>query len=89
MAQQYDNTDRGVLFKNEDKETDQHPDYKGRINAEGTDYWLSAWIKTAKDGRKFMSLSVKPMEQKAAPKRQAGQTKGGNAFDQMADDIPF
>jgi hypothetical protein len=81
---EYDNTNRGVLFKNDDKTEDKHPDYKGRINVGGTDYWLSAWIKTSKDGRKYMSLSPVPME-KVKPKPAA---KAG-AFDDIRDDIPF
>ena len=55
----YDNTNRGVLFKNDKKENDQHPDYKGKINVGGTEYWLSAWIKMDKKGDSYMSLSVK------------------------------
>ena len=59
---EYDNTNRGVLFKNDQKEQDNHPDYTGKINVGGKDFWLSAWIKTSKAGQKFMSLSVKPIE---------------------------
>lgn len=65
----YDNTNRGALFKNDDKKADSHPDYKGKINTNGQDFWLSAWIKQSKDGKKYMSLSVTPMEEKKpAPK---------------------
>lgn len=74
---EYDNTNSGALFKN-DKEHDKQPDYKGSINVEGTDYWLSSWIKTSKAGRKFMSLSVTPKE--AQPKREGAP---------FSDDIPF
>ncbi len=49
----------GVLFKNAKKERDSQPDYDGKINVEGTEYYLSAWIKEGARG-KFMSLSVKP-----------------------------
>ncbi len=35
----------GVLFKNDKKESEKHPDYKGNITVGGQDYWLSAWIK--------------------------------------------
>jgi hypothetical protein len=55
-----------LLFRNHDKEIDKHPDYKGNLTIAGTEYWLSAWIKDGKRG-KFMSLSVKPKEQRTAP----------------------
>lgn len=78
---QYDNTNRGVLFKNDRKEQDNHPDYKGQINVDGKDYWLSAWIKTSEKGR-FQSLSVKPKDEvKPAPKKQPQAIPD--------DDIPF
>jgi hypothetical protein len=92
---QYDNTDRGVLFKNDRKETDNHPDYKGQINVAGEEFWLSAWIKDGQKG-KFMSLSVKPKEvapqQTRAPVRQAVPATRGRPspnFSDMDDDIPF
>lgn len=56
---QYDDTNRGALFKNERKEQESHADYRGSLNVDGTDYWVSSWIKTSKNGQKFMSLSVK------------------------------
>jgi hypothetical protein len=56
MSQQFDNNMRGVLFKNDRKEKDTHPDYKGSCEIEGTEMWVSAWIKQGNKG-KFMSLS--------------------------------
>lgn len=56
---EYDNTNRGVLFKNDKKEADTDRDYNVSINIEGKEYWLDAWIKESKAGRKFMSLKVK------------------------------
>lgn len=55
-----DNT--GSLFKNDRKESDTHPDYKGSALLNGVDHWLDAWINTAKDGSKYMSLKFKPKE---------------------------
>ena len=56
---EYNNTNRGSLFKNDRKDDTKFPDYKGSLNVDGIDYWLSAWIKISKDGAKFMSLSIK------------------------------
>jgi len=58
----YDNTNRGVLFRNDRKETDKHPDFTGSIDFEGRDCWLSAWVKESKAGTKFFSLSLTPKD---------------------------
>lgn len=72
-----------TLFKNDRKEKDSHPDYKGDgKDLDGNDVWVSAWIKEGKNG-KFMSCSLQPKEQKqAAPKAAPRQS---NDF----DDPPF
>ena len=58
---EFDNTDRGVLYRNENKTSENHPDYSGSVNVAGTDFWLSGWLKESKkDGKKFFSLSVRP-----------------------------
>lgn len=82
---EYDNSNRGSLFKNDRKDDAKFPDYKGSINVDGTDYWLSAWIKISKDGNKFMSLSVKNKNADASlqPKKKVKQEQ----FDDS--DLPF
>jgi hypothetical protein len=67
---QYDNTNRGALFKNDRKQQDNHPDYTGSINVGGVEYWLSAWLKDGQKG-KFFSMSVKPKDEQ--PRRQEPQ----------------
>ncbi len=78
----YDNTNRGVLFKNDRKETDNHPDYTGKLNVAGTEYWMSAWIKSGKSG-KFLSLSVKEKD------RTGPRTNTTSAREEMDDEVPF
>lgn len=69
---QYDRTNTGVLFKNDRKESDRHPDYKGSLNIDGREFWLSAWLKDGSQG-KFLSMAVKPKdEQQAGPPARGG-----------------
>jgi hypothetical protein len=55
----YDNTNRWTLNKNDRKEKETHPDYKGSLNVNGIDYWLDGWIKDSANG-KFISGTLKP-----------------------------
>lgn len=92
----FDNTNRGVAFPNDKKESDSHPDMKGSINIEGVEYWLSAWWKTPRNGGdEFLSFSVKPKEApRAAPAKQTPPVRRGRpqpATQQPDDDsdVPF
>ncbi len=60
--QEYDNTNRGAIFKNDRKEKETHPDLGGTINVEGKDFYINAWKKESKKGIPFYSLSVKVKE---------------------------
>lgn len=80
----------GVLFKNDDREKDTHPNAKGQATIDGVDYWVSAWTKTDKNGNKYQSLAFKLKDAapaKPAPVNTASTQPGG--FDTMKDDIPF
>ena len=73
----------GVLFRNDKKDTPNHPDYKGGLTVNGQEYWLSAWIKEGKSG-KFMGLALSPKEPIAKPSERSKST----GFDD-ASDLPF
>lgn len=82
--EQRDNT--GSLFRNENRQTDNHPTHTGQslivcphCQAK-TAYWDSAWVKEAKDGKKYFSLSYKPKDDR--PQTVADDTPDG-------EDVPF
>jgi len=82
---EYDNTNRGVLFRNDKKETENHPDFTGSIDVGGVDHYLSGWIKESKQGKKFFSLSVKAKQETAQKAVQAAK----QVVEDFDDDLPF
>ena len=64
----FDNSNSGVLFKNDNKQSDKHADYRGEVNAAGVDYWLNGYVRTSKKGVKFIAFKLKPKEEAVAPK---------------------
>ena len=47
----------GALFKNDKKEKESHPDYRGSCKIAGQEWEIGAWLKTSPKGTKYMSLS--------------------------------
>lgn len=88
----------GSLFKNDRKESDSHPDYKGSALIGGVDHWLDAWINEDRNGNKYMSLKLKPKDGGRAAPRQGGGYQpreahpgahGGEIPRDFDDDVPF
>jgi uncharacterized protein (DUF736 family) len=78
----------GSLFKNDKKESDTHPDYKGSGLIEGVgEVWLDAWINTSNSGTKYMSLKFKPKDadQRGSYAKQEPQQSPAD----LDDDVPF
>ena len=82
---QYDNTNTGIIAKNDRKTEDKHPDLKGSLNVEGREYWVSGWRKTRNsDGSPFYSLRLTAKDDnkpQPAPRQPAAINDD--------DDIPF
>jgi hypothetical protein len=86
----FDNTNRGSIWKNEKKEKDTHPDFTGSLNVGGVEYWVSAWKRKEGAAAKApaLSFSIKPKDEqsaKVAPTRPVG----AGPMSDMNDDIPF
>lgn len=87
MAKEFDNTNRGTLWRNDRKEKATHPDHTGSLNVDGKEYWLSAWVKDGKRG-KFFSIAIKPKEEKQANYGKARSAEHRHPDDDD-DSIPF
>jgi hypothetical protein len=87
LKMEYDNTNRGVMFKNDRKEKETHPDLKGSINIDGKEFWLSGWSRVTGKGDKMLSLSVTPKESQG--KAMPAQAKQAASVPEIDDDMPF
>jgi uncharacterized protein (DUF736 family) len=75
---EYDMT--GLISRNDYKEQDKHPDYKGKCEIGGKEYLIAAWIRERKDGSgKFLSMKFEEAESKQA------QSKSKSS----SEEVPF
>jgi len=100
----YDNTNRGALWPNKEKATENHSDFTGTINVDGVEYFLNGWKRKegAKAGAPSLSVSVKRKDKQpnaAASSAKQDQISTGrvpvpmsqrlSASDHDDSDIPF
>lgn len=94
---EYDDTNRGACWPNHGKKTDQHPDYRGSLNVEGSEYWVSMWINVEATGNqppiKF-SIREKEVKEVAAASSEdleaiKALARGPDKDKPFDDDIPF
>lgn len=76
----YDNTNSGALFTNEEKKSEKHPDFSGKINVKGEDFYISGWKKMSKNNKKFISVSVKPVSEASRPAENNQAASSGAAW---------
>lgn len=70
----FDNTNRVSLWKNDYKESDRHPDYKGNINVNGKDYDIALWVNDSDNERapKFKGKVQEPYKKDEQDKKEGG-----------------
>lgn len=104
MAGDFDNTNRGALFKNDRKQRDNQPDYTGKVELgddviaaaqAGKPIYVSGWIKKINTGQRkgenMLSLSIQPPRENQAGGEAPRKTEkpAGDEKPFKEDDIPF
>jgi hypothetical protein len=90
---------KGSLSRNQKREHDKRPEFRGSCMVAGVEYWLSAWVRELNDGSKYFGLAFTPKEQpqqQASPElknKYAGngstQRPANTPRQQLDDEIPF
>ena len=79
---------RGSLFKNDKREKDTQPQYKGTVkDPDGREMWISAWLEESKSGTKYFSLSLQYKDE--VDKRGMDQARQAAQPDFEDEDLPF
>lgn len=72
-----------AIWKNEDRQKNTHPHFKGSALIDGVQYWVSAWKRDPDGNPKAPALKLS-FQPKDAPKPAPAP-----AQEQIDDDIPF
>jgi uncharacterized protein (DUF736 family) len=70
----------GAIFKNDNKKSENHPDYKGKVNVNGKEMDVALWLKESSKGTKYFSASFS--EPYIAERRPTSD-------EQQENDLPF
>ena len=77
---QYDNTNTGVLFVNEEK-SGKRPDYTGKINVDGRELELAGWKRQKKSSEEYQDA--------AQPSRPHSVNSPPSQSSEIDDESPF
>jgi len=75
MAKYEHRENSGSLFRNDRKEQDKHPDYRGSCMVNGQVLEMAAWIKEASSGTKFMSIKFSEPRERVEVQQPASDTE--------------
>jgi len=84
MNEEFDNTNRGACWPNRSKRSDNSPDYTGRMDVDGVEYWVNMWLDPGAGGNKPpITFSVKIKE--VQPSEQESGWGGINKIQDIKD----
>jgi hypothetical protein len=71
----------GAIFVNDRKTEDTHPDSTGTALIGGVEYYVSAWRREAKSGKRYLALAFKP--------KQDAVDRSKSRAEDLNDAVPF
>ena len=77
-----------AIWKNDNKQSDRHPDFKGSGYVDGVEMWVSAWKRDPGANPRAPALKIKVTPKDEAHKAGVSQAKAV-AEEDPNDDIPF
>jgi hypothetical protein len=86
---EYDNTNRGQIWKNSDRKSETHPHFKGSMNIDGVEYWVSAWTRKEDANPKSPALTFSFRKKDAPQDDQIPKTDSVANVSEFDDSIPF
>jgi len=86
---EYNNTNRGQIWKNEDRKSDSHPHFKGSMDIDGVEYWVSAWTRKPDANPKSPALTFSFKKKEDKQDDQIHKTDSVSVVDGFNDLIPF
>lgn len=81
----YDNTNKGVIFKNDQKGNDKAPMYRGKGNFEGKNFEMALWVKKDKNNNSYFTVAF------SEPYVRSEETTNNRVIsnEDDNDDLPF
>ena len=86
---EYNNTNRGQIWKNEDRKSDTHPHFKGSMDIDGVEYWVSAWTRKPDANPKSPALTFSFKKKEDKQDDQIHKADSVSVVDGFNDSIPF
>lgn len=85
MTEREQRDNSGILFRNDRKKEEKHPDYQGRATIDQRGWWLAGWIKEGRKG-KFLSLAFTAQDETDSRPQSRGEEP---EFEDDGEVMPF
>jgi hypothetical protein len=89
---EYDNNNQVAIWKNDKRETDRHPHFKGTGEIDGVEYWVSGWKRDPEGNPKSPALKLRFQRKDEAHNdgvKKAREATQPVSAEELNDDIPF